>query len=248
MKINLITRASKPNTRGKAKKHTQLSWLQNHILLWLLNKQEEIESLGNDNEIRVMRTLGVPWASNDFWKDHDFLFESGNNVASTISNSLRNLDEKRRLIKRFDTTAGRGNKRRTSHVLLTDSGMLVAKAFREDPRPAEDKHREFRIERVLTGIEKDLYFNSEYMDKDRLVLTTLRYKAYRFMLERVGGSRYDLDYIGNISGSLESYLSTSEKWLESGALKFEEHQAIVSLFEQKMLPDIPTDSITGNMA
>jgi DNA-binding MarR family transcriptional regulator len=57
---------------------------------------------------------------------------------STLSSSLRAL-EKRGLVKRTDAAYGRGVKRRTSHVQLTDVGRAKALARRADPRTWQEK-------------------------------------------------------------------------------------------------------------
>lgn len=135
-----MAKVPKNRTRGKAGGTEQLSDLQKHILLWLLEKQEEIEKEGTDDVRVEFSRKGIKWGKHFFKSNRNKKFDRGNKSdSSKLSTSLRNL-EKRRLVMRFPQPK-QGNSQRTSHVKLNNEGISVAEEYRGDSRGWKEKRQ-----------------------------------------------------------------------------------------------------------
>lgn len=116
--------------RGKADPDKQLSEQQVKLLEWLLSQEEEIKASGDIEKERNLYDRGVKWSPKRFISDTSPDKEWRRGISSTISTTLSRLAA-RGLVKLRDSTFGRGKRRRTSHVKLTDEGRDVARAYRE---------------------------------------------------------------------------------------------------------------------
>ncbi len=129
----------KPKTRGETARDAGLSKPQRKLLVWLLQQEEAIKASGDKSKLKELNQKGIPWSAKRFYDDV-YGKALSHNQRRSISRTLKGLEDSdkkgnpRRLVMRYDTTGGVGQKSRTSHVKLTPEGRHAAHFEREHGR------------------------------------------------------------------------------------------------------------------
>jgi hypothetical protein len=179
--------SSKPR-RGRARDNTQLSRLQNGILLWLLEQEEQIAKTKNKKKLDTLYSKGLSWNSKQFFRSRqgkDFDKGTPESNAAKLSRSLSKLIA-RELVVVFDSANRQGKKPRVSHARLTDLGKKVAKDFRQDPRDGTTKRKVLNLRRKIDGIHRytDNY-KSEHGEDEWFYFQRLRWCCAVYQLQRM---------------------------------------------------------------
>jgi hypothetical protein len=184
----MLSRPARKPTRGKARNITQLSFLQNRILLWLLEQEEQIVKTKNKKELNSFYLKGIRWDSQKFFRStlgKNFNKGTLQSNAAKLSRSRSKL-EVRKLVDVLDGANHQGKKSRVSHARLTDLGKKVAKDFRQDPRDGTTKRKVLNLRKKVDGINRytDNY-KSEHGEDEWFYFQRLRWCCAVFQLQRL---------------------------------------------------------------
>lgn len=184
------------STRGKADDDTQLSRLQQHILLWTYHKTQQVENLNNDADLIILGKYGIPWSRKKFIKDFD---EFSNVSSQSLSRAIKQLSpgyyeyeiEGERYFGDYSFNSDSRSPRdllkcfgkRLTHIKLTRTGEVAASRFAKDPRPSKEKRAEESWVRRYDAIEYERMLSGSW---DRIDSEFWRQIAYAFLIEKYG--------------------------------------------------------------